>query len=332
MFRRQRPLIGLLLPLVLVGATIFVSNVFAQKAKTETFVYTPPTLSVTADQSVLSTCAGEGGAALIRLNAQAISPDGNPIRYIWTTNAGRIEGDGAAVTWNLSGVKAGYYKAYLEIDTGSGDRLCQAFSSTAVLVKCPPPPPPICPNVSITCPEKVEAGQPVIFSSTLSGGTGNIAPMYNWNVSAGKITAGQGTSSITVDSTGLAGQTLTATLSMGGYNQGCSATCTVQFPIPLNCRRFDEFPALARNDEKARLDNFAIELQNDPASTAYVIVYPGQRGRAGAVQSHTSRIVDYLVNSRGVDSGRIVTLVGPARPELLVDLWICPQGAAAPTP
>lgn len=331
MFRRQRPLILFFVPLVLVGANVFASNVFAQKAKTETFVYTPPTLSVTSDPDVLNACEGDV-AASVRLKAQATSPDGNPIRYIWTSDAGRIEGDGAAVTWNLSGVKPGYYKAFLEIDTGSGDRLCQAFSSTAVMVKCPPPPPPTCPNVSITCPDKVAAGQPAIFSSALSGGTGNVAPMYNWTVSAGKITSGQGTSSITVDTTGLAGQALTASLSMGGYNQDCSATCTVQFPVPLNCRRFDEFPAIARNDEKARLDNFAIELRNDPSSTAYVIIYPGQRARSGEVQAHTTRIVDYLVNSRGFDSNRIVTLVGPAKPELLVDLWICPQGAAPPTP
>jgi hypothetical protein len=97
------------------------------------------------------------------------------------------------------------------------------------------------------------------------------------------------------------------------------------------CRKFDEFPDLARNDEKARLDNYAIELQNDPTSTAYVIVYPGQQGRPGDLQKHTSRIVDYLLNSRGVDARRIVTLVGPVRPDLLVDLWACPRGGKPPT-
>ena len=37
-------------------------------------------------------------------------------------------------------------------------------------------------------------------------------------------------------------------------------------------------------------------------ATAYVIVYPGQRGRPGDVQKHTTRIVDYLVNSRGINA------------------------------
>jgi hypothetical protein len=119
---------------------------------------------------------------------------------------------------------------------------------------------------------------------------------------------------------------------MGGYPMDCSASCTVQLPTLVECRKFDEFPEIARDDEKARLDNYAIELQNDPGSTAYVMVYPGQRGRPGNVQKHTSRIVDYLINSRGVDAHRIVTLVGPARSDLLVNLWVCPQGAKPPTP
>jgi len=66
--------------------------------------------------------------------------------------------------------------------------------------------------------------------------------------------------------------------------------------VPLECKKFDEFPDIARNDEKARLDNFAIELQNDPTATAYVVVYPGRNGRSPDVQKHTSRVVEYLTN------------------------------------
>ena len=89
-------------------------------------------------------------------------------------------------------------------------------------------------------------------------------------------------------------------------------TVRVSVPLPkLISRKFDEFPDISRNDEKARLDNFGIELQNDPTATAYVIVYPGRSSKRGEVQHHASRIVDYLVNSRGLDQSRIVTLVGP---------------------
>ena len=49
-------------------------------------------------------------------------------------------------------------------------------------------------------------------------------------------------------------------------------------------------------------------------------------------QKHTSRIIDYLVNSRKIDARRIVTMVGGARDELKVELWIAPQGAKPPSP
>ena len=326
MFRHEPRRIGLLLLIALVAMFTTAAVASAQKkVRVEARAFTPPNLSLLAEPRVITVCEGP---AIVHLNARATS--NYPISYRWTSNAGRIAGDGAEVTWDLAGLQPGYYKAYVDIDTGSGDEACQAFASTAVLVKHCAPPPPVCPNVAIECPDRVVVNEPLTFRSTVSGGSPGVRQVYNWTVSAGRIVDGQGTDTIHVDTTGLAGQSVTATLSMGGYNLDCTATCTVQFPVPVECKKFDEFPAIAYNDLKARLDNYAIELQNDPGATAYVIVYPGQNGRAGEVQKNTTRIVDYLVNSRGINQQRIVTLVGPPRDVLLVELWLCPQGAKPP--
>jgi len=328
MLRNERRLIGLFLPIALVGFFALASTASAQKVRIVTREFTPPNLSLVAEPRVITVCEG-AGPAVVHLNARANSS--YPISYHWTSNGGRIEGDGADVAWDLSGLRPGTYKASVDIDTGSGDEACQAFASTLVVVNRCPPPKPVCPNVAIECPDRVVVGEPLTFRSTVTGGTPGVRQIYNWTVSAGSIIDGQGTDTIHVDTTGLAGQSLTATLSMGGYELDCTATCTVQFPVPVECRKFDEFPAIPYNDEKARLDNFTIELQNDPTATAYVIVYPGQRGRPGEVQRQTNRIVDYLVNSRGVNAQRIVTLVGPPRGDLLIELWLCPQGAKPPS-
>lgn len=327
MFRHEPRRIGLFLLIALVGLFAFATAASAQKkVRVEAREFTPPNLSLLAEPRVVTVCEGSG-PAIVHLNARATS--NYPISYRWTSNGGRISGDGATVTWDLSGLQPGYYKAYVDIDTGSGDEACQAFASTAVLVNRCPPPPPKCPNVAIECPDRVVVNEPLTFRSSVSGGS-KVRQTYNWTISAGRIIDGQGTDTIHVDTTGLAGQSVTATLSMGGYNLDCTATCTVQFPVPVECRKFDEFPAISYNDLKARLDNYAIELQNDPTATAYVIVYPGQHGRPGEVQKNTTRLVDYLVNSRGVNAQRIVTLVGPPRDALLVELWLCPQGAKPP--
>lgn len=328
MVRFERRLIGFFLPIALVGFFAFATVAQAQKVLVEDRAFTPPNLSLLAEPRVIQVCEG-AGPAIVNLNAQATSS--YPITYRWSSSAGRIEGNGATVTWDLAGLQPGHYQAFVDIDTGSADEACQAFASTAVVVNRCPPPPPTCPNVGIECPDMVVVGEPLTFRSNVTGGTGNIPRIYEWTVTAGTIISGQGTDTIRVDTAGLAGQAVTASLRMGGYKLDCSATCTVQLPVPVECRKFDEYPAIAYNDEKARLDNYAIGLQNDPAATAYIIVYPGQRGRANDVQRQTNRAVDYLVNSRGINAQRIVTVVGPTRDVLMVDLWLCPKGSRPPS-
>jgi hypothetical protein len=76
------------------------------------------------------------------------------------------------------------------------------------------------------------------------------------------------------------------------------------------------FPISLATTRKARLDNFGIELQNDPTATAYVIVYPGRTVNGPRVQDHFGRVIEYLVNSRGLDKSRIVTIDGPKKDQL----------------
>jgi hypothetical protein len=331
--KSQFRLIGFILPLVLVGLVALAPAAFAQKHKdrTEPAVYTPPTLEITASPSVVTVCADDSGAATGRVQLNAKSDFSGSPRYKWSVSGGRLDGEGANPTWDLSGQQPGYYKAFVEAGTTEE---CVAFSSVTILVvKCEPRP-PACPNIVISCPDKVGPNQPLTFSASVAGGTSGIAQVYNWTVSAGRITSGEGTNTITVDTTGLAGQTVKATLVMTGYGAlNCSASCQVQIQPELpNCRKFDEFAAISRNDEKARLDNYGIEIQADPTSTAYIIVYPGQKGKPGEAQQRITHMVDYLVNTRGIDRRRVVTLIGPARAEFGAELWTCPQGARPPMP
>jgi hypothetical protein len=331
MFSNQSRLIGYLALSALV-AFLSAPQTFSQ-TRTVASANAPLSLSLTSDTNAVSACV-DGGASQVRLTAQAVSPGGYPIKYKWSTSAGVINGEGPVVTWNLAGLKPGYHKASLDIESVGSDGSCQAFSSVSVLVNACPAIQPVCPAIEVLCPNKVALDQPLTFTSLSTGGVpAKVSPVYNWSVSAGKIIEGQGTSTIKVDTTGLGGQTVRATLSVGGYSLECSGECGVTIPLPrIYSRKFDEFPDIARNDEKARLDNFAIELQSDPTATGYVVVYPGRSSKRGEVQHHASRIVEYLVHSRSMDQRRIVTLVGPAREQLFVELWLTPQGAAPPTP
>jgi hypothetical protein len=336
MFRDQSPrLKGLkkfAAPIALV-VSLSAVHVFAQKPQVVSAVSAPLSLSLTSDANIVRAC-DNSGAPRVQLTAKAVSPGGNPIKYKWTTSEGVISGEGPVVSWNLAGLKPGYHKASLDIQSTGSDGTCQAFSSVTVLVNPCAEVRPVCPAIEIVCPTNTPYGQPLTFSSRLTGGVpANTSAVYNWSVSAGKIISGQGSDNIKVDTTDLGGQPITATLSVGGYNLDCVASCTIVPALPMPAsRKFDEFPDIARNDEKARLDNFGIELQNDPKATGYVIVYPGRSSKRNEVQDHFARVIDYLVNSRQMDKSRIVTIEGPKRDQLFVELWVTPQGATPPNP
>ncbi|HET7113615.1 MAG TPA: hypothetical protein VFI57_08230 [Pyrinomonadaceae bacterium] len=333
MSKNQSPrAIRFMAPIAL-AAMLLTQQTLAQKPTVVSSVNAPLTLSLSSSAKTVSACT-EAGGPKVQLNANAVSPGGHPIKYRWSTSGGVITGDGPNVTWDLTGLKPGYHKASLDIDTTASEGNCHAFSSVTVLVNPCPAIPPVCPTIEIVCPTNIAMDQPLTFTSRTTGGTPSITPVYNWTVSAGTIIEGQGTNTIKVNTTGLAGQTVRASLSMPGYGSlACSADCGVSIPVPrIVSRKFDEFPDIQRNDEKARLDNLVIELQNDPTASAYVVIYPRRGGKRGDVQHHSNRIVDYMVNSRGVDQHRIVTLVGPVRNELFVELWITPQGATPPNP
>ena len=319
-------------PIALI-VSLSAAHVFAQKPQVVSASNAPLTLSLTSDTNIVRAC-DNSGAPQVQLTAKAVSPGGNPIKYKWTTSDGVISGEGPIVTWNLAGLKPGYHKASLDIQSVGSDGTCQAFSSVSVLVNPCAEVRPVCPAIEISCPTSVAIDQPVTFTSRYSGGVpANVTPVYNWTVSAGTIIEGQGTDTIKVDTKGLAGQTVRASLSMGGYNLECAADCAISIPLPkVVSRKFDEFPDISRNDEKARLDNFGIELQNDPTATGYVIVYPGRASKRGEVQDHFGRVIDYLVHSRQIDQNRIKTIEGPKRNQLQVELWITPQGATPPNP
>ena len=227
----------------------------------------PPTTAVSASPSrvVLAANCGpnerpsEGCTATgtqVQLAANATDPDGDTLLYTWSTTGGRIVGDGANVSWDLSGVQPGTYTASVEVDDGCG---CIAFSSTTVTVETcgceaiPPPPPTPTPTIEETPPTP---------------------------------------------------------------------------PAPT---QFDTYGRIARNDEKARLDNFAIQLQNDPGAQGYIIAYGGRRGPAGEAQTRADFARNYLVNSRGIDPGRLMTVDGGFREEATTELWLVPSGATAPT-
>lgn len=204
----------------------------------------------------------------------------------------------------------------------------------------PPPPKSPCPfPLNISAPQSVGEGEIITYTADVAyGGTSELK--YNWTISPAKarIMSGAGSPTITVDSTGFGGQRIIATLSVddGSGDPACRQMAQAVSVVAaeekkiLVAREFDECNNCTFDDQKARLDNLAIELQNDPAATGYIIAYGGRTSPIGQVELLMTRARDYLIKERQIDGSRIVVVNGGFREADSVELWLVPSGAAPP--
>ncbi|MBC7795752.1 MAG: hypothetical protein H7Z37_02640, partial [Pyrinomonadaceae bacterium] len=205
------------------------------------------------------------------------------------------------------------WKRDVAINAGKRSCVCLNYSSR--------PMPKVCPSqVTVSAPEAVTDGDLVTYSATPEY-SGTKVLNYIWTVTPAnaKITSGQGTQAITVDTTGLPDQNVVAQVEIndGSGDPICravnQATTKVNPIPPLEPTRIDVFNTVGRNafdDVKARLDNFAVELQNRPDAQGYIIAYGKIGARSTEADRNAARSLDYLVKSRGVDSRRLAAANG----------------------
>ena len=225
-----------------------------------------------------------------------------------------------------------------EIDLPAGRIKCVKVNYNPL----PPLPKSPCPYpLNISAPQQVTEGEIITYTADVSY-SGTAPLQYTWKVtpSSAKVISGLGTPTLNVDSTGLGGQRITATLTAddGSADPACAQTVqavAVIAPIEkkvIVAREFDECNNCTFDDQKARLDNLAVELQNDPSTRGYILAYGGRISPVGQVNKLMSRALDYLVTQRGIDASRLVVVNGGFREQDSVELWVVPSGAAAPLP
>ena len=200
----------------------------------------------------------------------------------------------------------------------------------------------LCPTITVEGPEAVGSpGIPINLKAKVSGAGPLTTLTCKWTVSAGAITSGsQSSMSLTggdgecaavVDTTGVERFTkVESTVEVGGLDRSCSnrAAGATEVRGIIDPHPLDEYGAnLGLEDERARLDNFAIELQEHPEMTGYIDCYGGRRGRQGEARVRCERAKNYLTKRRGMSSDRIVTVDGGFREQLTVVLWVLPSGS-----
>lgn len=90
-------------------------------------------------------------------------------------------------------------------------------------------------------------------------------------------------------------------------------------------RAFDEYGPLRSCDHGARLDNYAIQLMNEPRASGYIVIHAPE----SASKRIAKTITDYLVEARGIPAKRLKTFhagINTVLTEPRIQLLIVPRG------
>jgi hypothetical protein len=214
---------------------------------------------------------------------------------------------------------------------------------------------PTCPAIqdfSLECPERItkkaasDSGQVTLKTSIAIDQdpkyASDVTTSYEWTISAGTIVSGASTSSITIDHTGVGSGDIDVRVTAVVNAPNCppqrrEASCKIPVIIPTECSVFDAYRDIRFNDEKARLDNFAIWLLGEPSWTGYYVSYAGSgcygdlfTDRLRDYRANRSR--NYLTETRQLDASRLLNLTvdGTRNDPYGVILWVCPANMQPP--
>lgn len=183
-----------------------------------------------------------------------------------------------------------------------------------------------CPTLDVTGPAGiVSPGQSAIYTANIDTKGKELQMQYIWTISAGEISSGQNTNSITVKQPEFA--TITATVEIKGFPEGCpniDSEASIGDPNP-QAVKIDEFSLSEQRIDKARLDYFLTELSNNPNDQGYIIE-KFKRGTSQATMKSKFQKIRNYIKLRRFDATRII-LVHDFGDENSTNFWRVPPGA-----
>jgi hypothetical protein len=193
------------------------------------------------------------------------------------------------------------------------------------------PPADPCPKIDVKAPNQpIRDGVPVKISANLAGGDKKVSPMFDWSISAGVISSGQGTPSIEIDTTGAGSERMIyATVLLGGFAPECMSSGTATVTVAGPAQKVDEFGVMPEAELSQRLTSFLGSVAQ--TDQAYIFAYAGRTNVRGFASSSLRQIRAEALKT-GIPSERLITIDGGYRDDAGYELWIVPIGSEAPRP
>src|SRR5262245_23170683 len=96
-------------------------------------------------------------------------------------------------------------------------------------------------------------------------------------------------------------------------------------------RKFDEWHDIPFSDEKARLDNAALQLRRDRGYIIYLVIYAGKNACVGEAQARGMRAKNYLVRKRHVSPQQVIWIDGGYQDTVTTEVWVWPPKMSRPS-
>ncbi|HXG86224.1 MAG TPA: hypothetical protein VNI84_19545 [Pyrinomonadaceae bacterium] len=182
-----------------------------------------------------------------------------------------------------------------------------------------------CPKINVsTRNELARENESVFFIAEVSKEVDRYDVKYNWVIQNAEVLEGQGTRIIRVlrksDDVGL------ATLEITGLPKNCASIAVESIPAidPPLPEKSDEFGIVPTGELRTRLDNFLVELQNNPMAKGLVVILNNQKS------INLLKIYNNHYGYRQFDRARISFLITD-KAEEQTQLYIIPAGVYNPT-
>ena len=267
----------------------------------------------------------------VTATTSATDLEGDVLTYEYTVSGGRIVGQGANVTWDLSGARAGTYTITAGANDGCG--ICgQTQTQTITVAECDDCETICeCPTISVTEPAgTTEPGDTMTFSVNVSGGSQS-SVTYKWSVDKGVIIGSDTDDVLNVDTTGLSDETVQATVVVGlGGDCVCDNTTGTGTGVVAGLPGVVQLPTIGNvpNDEvRVQIDELFRQLSNNPSDTGYIITYGSRRDI-----TRRENLIKDQIRLRRYPANRVVFLQGGDEGEVRSEIYRVPPGATPPSP
>ena len=188
----------------------------------------------------------------------------------------------------------------------------------------------VCPEINVGGDGfRRDRNLPLNFSVAVKGAEPDAKLGFEWNVTAGKIIAGQGTNQIKIDLSETNARYIAAAVQVKGLNAECdnhSSNNTIVGSYPY---KLEEFYFALYSELSARMDGLFTELYAEPTMSAYIIIYGRREGHSKEVSKIISNI-RMAMAFRNYDTSKVKIVEGGFREVGMIKFYLLPPGVEPP--